>query len=71
MRKVDDLITFVVPKVKEMLSLNLPELLGPPRPVAGHVYLYLYLIDNNIFVVHFLKFLYINNFNIKRNEEIK
>jgi hypothetical protein len=35
-RKGDDLTTFIVPKVKKIQSLNLPELLGPPRPVEGH-----------------------------------
>ena len=30
MRKGDDLITFIVPKVKKIRSLNLPEALGPP-----------------------------------------
>ena len=39
MRKGDDLTTFIVPKVKNIRSLNLPEPLGPPRPVAGHLYL--------------------------------
>ena len=41
MRKGDNLTTFIVPKVKKIRSLNLPEPLGPPRPVEGHVYLYL------------------------------
>ena len=31
---------FIVPKVRKIRSLNLPEPLGPPRPVAGHLYLY-------------------------------
>jgi hypothetical protein len=39
-RKGDDLTTFIVPKVKKIRSLNLPETLGPPRPGAGHLYLY-------------------------------
>ena len=42
MRKGDDLTTFTVLKVKKIRNLNLPEPLGPPRPVAGHLYLYLY-----------------------------
>ena len=29
-----------MPKVKKIRSLNLPEPLGPPRPFAGHLYLY-------------------------------
>ena len=40
MRKGDDLTTFLVPKVKKIRSLNLPEPPGPPRPVAAHLYLY-------------------------------
>jgi hypothetical protein len=40
-RKGDDLTAFIVPKIKKIRSLNLPEPLGPPRPVAGHLYLFL------------------------------
>ena len=35
MCKGDDLITFIAPKVEKIRSLNLPEPLGPPWPVAG------------------------------------
>jgi hypothetical protein len=38
-RKGDDLTTFILPKAKKIRSLNLSEPLGPPRPVAGHLYL--------------------------------
>ena len=41
MRKGDDLITFIVPKLKKIRTLNLPEPLGLPRPVEGHHYLFL------------------------------
>ena len=37
MRKGDDLTTFIVPKVEKIRGLNLPEPLGPPRPVAGQL----------------------------------
>ena len=43
MHKGDDLTTFIAPKVKKIRSLNLPEPIGPPRPVAGHLYLLLHL----------------------------
>jgi hypothetical protein len=33
--------TFIEPKVKKIRSVNLPEPLGPRRPVTGHLYLYL------------------------------
>jgi hypothetical protein len=48
--KGDDLTTFIVPKVEKILSPNLPEALGPPRPVAGQLYLFIYynLYYNNI-----------------------
>ena len=36
--KGDDLTTFIVPKVERIRSLNLPEPLGPPWPVVGHLY---------------------------------
>jgi hypothetical protein len=39
-RKGDDLTSFIVPKVKKIRSLKLPDPLGPPRPVEGHLYLY-------------------------------
>ena len=45
MREANDLTTFIVPKVEKMWSLNLPERLGPPRPVSGHLYLYLNIWD--------------------------
>ena len=35
--------TLIVPNVKKIRGLNLPEPLGPPRPVADDLYLYLYL----------------------------
>jgi hypothetical protein len=38
-RKGDDLTTFIVPKVKKIRSLNLPEPHGPPQPVARQLYL--------------------------------
>jgi hypothetical protein len=37
----EDFTTFIVSKVKKIGSLNRPEPLGPPRPVAGHLYLLL------------------------------
>jgi hypothetical protein len=40
-RKGDDRTTFVVPKVNKIRRLNLPEHLGPPRPVAGHLHLFI------------------------------
>jgi hypothetical protein len=42
-RKGDDFTTSIVPTVKKLRSLNLPKPLGPPRPVAGHLYLLLNL----------------------------
>jgi hypothetical protein len=41
-RKGGDLTSFIVPEVKKIRSLNLPELQGPPRPVVGHLDLYLF-----------------------------
>jgi hypothetical protein len=45
--KGDDFTTFIVPKVEKIWSLNLPETLRPPRPVVGHLYLYLLNINRN------------------------
>ena len=50
MRKGDDLTTFIVLKVEKIRSLNLLEPLGPHRPVAGH--LYLYLLHVSVTAVH-------------------
>jgi hypothetical protein len=36
-RNGDNLTTFIVLKVEKIRSLNLPEPLRPPRPVAGHL----------------------------------
>ena len=62
MRKGEDLNTFIVPKVKKIWNLNLPEPLGPPRPVAGTPLPYVTVIAgtktdnaNNRTIIKFLK----------------
>ena len=55
MRKGDDLTTFIVPKVKKIRSLNLPEPHGSPRPVAGHFTIFIFFnVQNNTRVIDFV-----------------